>query len=96
MSAQSRLRVRRVVICVPSGSQDHVGWDTDLKPLLAEGNALQLFQAVLLGGTVHHCVSEHNASHARVKERRLARPAASIAVGVLCVLEVPRITTLAV
>lgn len=95
MSAQSRLRVRRVVIRVPSRSQDHVGRDSDLKALLAERNALQLFQAVLLGCTVDHRVSEYNASHTRMEESRPARPAATTVVGILRVLKVPRVSALA-
>lgn len=96
MSAQSRLRVRRVVIRIPSRSQDHVGRNAHLKALLSESNALQAFQAVLLSDAVDNRITEHKISYSRVEERCLARPAAPVVSVILCVLEVPRVLTLAV
>jgi hypothetical protein len=66
-----------------------------LKALLSKTNALQLFQAVLLGRAVYHCVSEYNTFYSRVEERCLARTAAMV-VDFLSILKVPRVPSLAV
>lgn len=94
MSAQSRLGIRGVVIRITSRSQDHVGRDISLKTLLTESNALQVFQTVLLGGTIHHCIPKNDISHAWVEESRLTRPAATVVIGFLGILKVPRVSTL--
>jgi hypothetical protein len=96
MSAQSRVSLWGVVICVSSGSQDNIGRYPTLEALLSESDALELFQAILLGGTVHHSITEDGISHLRVKDSRLARPAATGFVDILGILEGPRMATLTV
>lgn len=58
MSAQLRVRVRRVVVRVPGRPQDYGNWDPVLEALLAEGKALQVFQAILFGCAVYDGVTE--------------------------------------
>lgn len=96
MSAQSRVRVWRIVIRIPSGSQDHVDGDSTLQALLAKRKPLELLQAVLLGSTVDSSIPEDNAAYSRMKNCGLARPAATGSMDILGVLELPRGTALVV
>lgn len=93
MGSKARIGVRRVVVRIPSRSQDHISGNSNLQALLAESNTLQVFQAVFLGCAVHDRVSEHNSAHSRVEYRRLARSIATIFLVVVGVLEVPRVPT---
>lgn len=95
VSAQPRLGIRRIVIGKASRPQDHVGRDSALETLLSKSKALELLQAVLLGSAVHNRVPEHNVSHCGMEERRLARPATTGVMDIVRVLEVPRVSALA-
>lgn len=95
MSAQSRIRVRSVIVRKPSRSQDHISRNANLKALLAECKTLQIFQAVLLGSAVDNRIPENNLSHAGMEDGCLTRSAATIVMGVMGVLKVPRVTALA-
>ena len=46
-----RIVVRRVGICKASGGKDGADLDAGLKALLAKGEALELVEAVAIGGT---------------------------------------------
>ena len=94
MSSQSRIRLGRVVICVTSGAQDHIGWDAALQPLLAKGKSLEVFQAVFFGGTVNHCVAKNKISDFGVKDCGFTRPAATGLIDILRILEGPRVSVL--
>lgn len=58
MSAQLRVRIRRMVIGIPSRRQDHANRDPTLETLLAKCKELEIFQAVLLGCAVDNGVPE--------------------------------------
>lgn len=68
MSAKAGVAVRRVLIGIPSTAQDDADLDSALQALLAQGQALELFEAITLSRTVHSCVSEEIVAHAGVEE----------------------------
>ena len=53
MSAEPRVRVRRVVIRIPRAAQDRRDLDSALQTLLPESKALELLEAVLLCRAVY-------------------------------------------
>lgn len=65
MGAETRVRVRRVVIGVPSATQDGSDFDSALQTLLAKGKALELLEAVLVREAVDDGISKEILSHAR-------------------------------
>lgn len=95
MSAEPRVRVRRVVVRIPGRPKDHVGLDPRLEALLAEGEPLQLVQAVLLRGTVYDGISKESVADARVEHDGFTGPATTSGILVLGALEVPRVPTFA-
>ena len=95
MSSQSGISFGGVVICVSSGSQDHIGWNSTLQTLLSKSKSLEFFQAIFFCSTIHNCVPENNVSNSRVENCRLTRPAATSFIDILGVLERPRVSTLA-
>lgn len=58
MGAQATVRVRRVGVGILGRSQDRADIDAGLQPLLAEGQTLQLLEAVLVRGTVDDSVTK--------------------------------------
>ena len=93
MSTQARVGVRSVLVRIPSRSQDHIGSNSNLKPLLTESNTLQVFKAVFLSRAVYYRIPKHDVSHSRVKDGRLTRSIATAFMVILGVLEVPRVPT---
>lgn len=91
MSAQSILCVRRVVVGIPSGAEDHIDGDAALQPLLAQRKLLEILQLISLGCTVHDRVPEDDIANRGVENCRFTRPAAAGVIDVLGVLEFPRI-----
>lgn len=77
MSAQLGIRIRRVVVRIPSRSQDHADRDCTLKTLLTKRKALEIFQTVLLGRAVDKRVSEEHIADPGVENGRLARSVAA-------------------
>lgn len=65
MSAELRVRVRRIVVRKPSGPQDHVHGDAGLKTLLPEGKALQLIQPVSFGCAIDDRVLQQSTASTR-------------------------------
>jgi hypothetical protein len=78
MSAESRFRVRRVLVRVPSRSQDHVDLDSGLKTLFPKSQALQFLQAILVGSAVDDGVPENITTHVGDVDCRSAVSAATI------------------
>lgn len=58
VSAQAAVRVWGVGVGVLGGPQDGGDVDAGLEPLLAQGQALELFEAVAVGGAVDDGVAE--------------------------------------
>jgi len=99
MSAEPRVRVRRVVIgisCTPENGSD---LDSTLQTLLPKSKALELLQAVLLGGTIYDGVLQKVFSHAGDVCCSLDGSAATGVFWVwalLCIFEFPRASALVV
>jgi hypothetical protein len=82
MSAQPRIRVRRVVIRIPRAPQDRRDLDAALQALLAQGQPLELLEAVLLRGAVDDGVFEQVLADGRDVGCGFGVPAATGCVGV--------------
>jgi hypothetical protein len=95
MSAESRFCVWRVLIRIPSWSQDHVDLDAGLKTLFPKSKALQFLQAILLGSAVDDGVSKYFTAHSSEVDCRFVRSATTIFL-VLRVLQFPSVSALVV
>lgn len=91
MSAQSILRVGRVVVGVPRRAEDHVHGDPTLQPLLAQRELLEIIESVPLRGAVYDRVAEDDRADGGVEDGCFAGSTAAGVVGVLCVLEFPAV-----
>ena len=96
MSAEPRVRVRRVVIRKASRRHDDIDLDSRLKALLPKRQALQLVQSELFGCAIYSSVFEQDSAHTVVIDCRLNRSAATEVLGVLGIFELPRVATLVV
>lgn len=63
MSAEPRIRVRRVVIRIPRRAKDRCDLDAALQTLLPEGKALELLKAVLLCCAVYDRILQEILAH---------------------------------
>lgn len=90
MSAELRVRVRCVVVCKPSGSQDHINGNAGLKALFPKSKALELVQTVSFGSTINDGVLEKGAASTWDIDCRLNRTAATDVVCVLGILKLER------
>jgi len=82
MSAQFAVTVRGVLIGIPSTAQNRSDLDSALQTLLAQGELLELFEAVTVSCTVNGCVTEKDIAHAGVKKRGFDSHCAIALVGV--------------
>lgn len=99
MSAEPRVRVRRVVIRIPRTAKNRSDLDSTLQTLLPESKALELLKSVLLCRTVYDCIPQKVFSHAGDVCCSLDRSATTFVFGVggaHCILEFPRISALVV
>jgi len=99
MSAEPRIRVRRIVICIASRSQDGGYLDPTLQTLLAQRQSLELIEPVLLGRTVYDSVFEQVLADAGYVACGFDGSATTCIFGVwrsYCVFKFPRVTALVV
>jgi hypothetical protein len=68
MSAQTRVTVWRVLVGIARTTQDGSNLDPALQALLAQGELLELFEAVTISSAVYGCVTENDVSHARMEK----------------------------
>lgn len=92
MSAEPRFRVWRVIVGIPSGSQDHVDRDPTLQPLLSKSKRFEILQAVLLSCAIDDGVPKDIVTDARMKHCGLAGAATTGFMDVLGVFEFPRVS----
>ena len=64
MSAEPRIRIRRVVIGIPRATQDGCDLDSTLQTLFPKSKALELLESVLLCRAIYDCVLQKVFSHA--------------------------------
>jgi len=64
MSAEARIRVRRVVIGIPRTTQNCADFDSTLQTLLPKRQALELLETVLFCRAVYDSILEEILSHA--------------------------------
>ena len=64
MSAEPRVRVRRVVIRIPSTTKNCSDLDSTLQTLFPKSKALEFLETVLLRGAVYDCVLQKVFAHA--------------------------------
>jgi hypothetical protein len=93
MSAKARVVVWSVLVGVPSTAQDDADLDSTLQPLLAQGQPLELLEAVTISCAIHGRVAENNVTHARVKDCRLDAAATAKFRALNCPLEHPGVPT---
>jgi hypothetical protein len=99
MSAEPRVRVRRVVIRIPRTAKNRSDLDSTLQTLLPKSKALELLKTVLLCRTVYDRVLQKVFSHAGDIACSLDVSATTSVFGVWgahCILEFPRVTALVV
>jgi len=96
MSAEPGVRVRRVLVGVPSAAKDGRHLDSALQALLAQSQALQLIEAVPIGGAVNGRVAENDVAHAGVKDCRVRVSATAHFRALDCALERPGVSALVV
>ncbi len=96
MSAEPRVRVRRVIVRKASRCHNDIDLDSRLEALLPKRQALQFVQSELLGCAVDGGVFEQNSAHTVVIDSRLDRSAATEFLRVLRIFELPRVATLVV
>ncbi len=96
MSAEPRIRVRRVIVRKASRCHDDIDLDSRLEALLPKRQALQFVQPELLGCAVNSSVFEQNATQTVMIDCRLDRSAATEVLRVLRIFEFPRVATLIV
>ena len=99
MSAEPRVRVRRVVIRIPSTAQNRSDLDPTLQALLPKSKALELLESVFLCCTVYDCIPQKVFSHAGDVDCRLDGSATTCIFGVWGahgILEFPRVSALVV
>jgi len=99
MSAEPGVRVRRVVIGIPSTTENSSDLDSTLQTLLAKSKALELLKAVLLRDTVYDCILQKVFAHAGDIACSLDGSAATCIFwvwGFHCILEFPRASALVV
>ena len=91
--SQSGVLVGGVIVCIPSGPEDHIDRDSHLQTLFPESQALQFIEAELFGAAVDDGVFEENSAHSVVIDCRLYR---STALTVRGVLQLPGVAPLVV
>jgi len=99
MSAETRVRVRRVVIGIPRTAEDRGDLDSALQTLFPKSQALEFFETVLLRDAVYDGVPQKVFSHAGNEGCSLDISATTSVFGVGCVhgiFEFPRGSTLVV
>jgi len=82
MSAEPRVRVRRVVIGVPRAAQNRRDLDPALQALLPESKPLELLEPIRLRRAVYDRVLQEVLSHAGDVDRRLDGSATTSVLGV--------------
>ena len=87
MGTQSRVGVRGMIVRISSRSQDHIGRNTALQPLLPQSKLLQVFQAVFLGSAVDHSIPKNKVSDFGMKDCCFTGSATTSLRGILGVLE---------
>jgi len=65
MSAEARVRVRRVVIGISCTTKNRSNLDSTLQTLLSKRESFELLEAVLFSGTIYDCIPQEIFSHAR-------------------------------
>lgn len=60
VSAQPRITVRCVLVGIARAAQDGADLDPALQALLAQGELLELFEAVAISSAIHGCVAEND------------------------------------
>ena len=99
MSAEPRVRVRRVVIRIPRTAKNRSDLNSTLKTLLPKSKALQFLEPVLLCCTVYDRVLQKVFAHAGYVDCSLDVSATTCVFwvgGAHCILEFPRVSALAV
>lgn len=95
MSAEPRLCVGSVFICISCRTQDNIDLDARLKALFPQSQFLQVFQAVLICRTIHYGVPKDIATGLLNEDCRFAVSAAT-RFYVLRIFEIPCVTALVV